>query len=122
MEEGIISLLVLPPDIIKIGSIHRAHPTVVEYLSTHPELESLMSDGNDQTENDKKQRLLSGTVGDFYFGPPLFQEQRVITSKIAPLLASAGFRVGDGISQSELCRIVGAYIDENNLRAPEDRG
>ncbi|KAM3183784.1 hypothetical protein ACTXT7_009698 [Hymenolepis weldensis] len=121
-DEGFITLETVPTNIIRIASFRKKHPKLMELLADFPDLEKLMLDDEAQDNSAvKNQQPVSVNVGDFYFGPPTFEEQRIITSRIAPFLASAGYRVDEGIAQSELCRITGSYIDANNLRCSEDR-
>lgn len=121
-DEGFITLETVPTNIIRIASFRKKHPKLMELLADFPDLEKLTLDDEAQDNSAvKNQQLVSVNVGDFYFGPPTFEEQRIITSRIAPFLASAGYRVDEGIAQSELCRIAGSYIDANNLRCSEDR-
>lgn len=121
-EEGFITLETVPTNIIRISSVRKMHPKIRELMKKFPDLEnSVVDDGDNGDSAGSNQRPTSGAVGDFYFGPPKFEEQRIITSKIAPFLASAGYKLGDGISQSEICHLAGSYIDANNLRCREDR-
>lgn len=42
-------------------------------------------------------------VGDFYFGPPVLKEIRIITPKIAPLFTSAAYKYPFRFFKSMLC-------------------
>ncbi|KAM7543133.1 hypothetical protein Aperf_G00000006705 [Anoplocephala perfoliata] len=121
-EEGFITLETVPTDIVRISSVRKNHPKIKDLLEKFPDLEQLMMGDDDADDSaGSNQKTMPVAVGDFYFGPPKFEEQRIISSKIAPFFASAGYRVGDGISQSEICHFVGSYADSNNLRCCEDR-
>ncbi len=50
------------------------------------------SEGGDKSNGDPSSALSKHAVGDFYFGPPVFEEVRIITSSVAPFFASAGYR------------------------------
>ncbi|VDN97015.1 unnamed protein product [Rodentolepis nana] len=121
-DEGFITIETIPKDIVRISSFNKRHPKLMELFAHFTDFDKLLIDAEDQNNPTAKiQQPVSVKVGNFYFGPPTFEEQRIITSKIAPLLTSAGYRVGQGIAQSELCRIARSYVDTNNLSCSEDR-
>nr|CDS33538.1 eukaryotic translation initiation factor 2d [Hymenolepis microstoma] len=121
-DEGFITIETVPKDIIRILSFNKKHPKIMELFAHFSNFDKLLiGDEGQNTSTPINQQPASVKVGNFYFGPPTFEEQRIITSKIAPLLASAGYRVGQGIAQSELCRIARSYIEANHLSCSEDR-
>ncbi len=52
----------------------------------------MRSEGGDKCSGDPSSALSKHAVGDFYFGPPVFEEVRIITSPVAPFFASSGYR------------------------------
>ncbi|VDK39338.1 unnamed protein product [Taenia asiatica] len=116
--EGILTLETVDVGITWLTAFQKDHPKLKELEQALPEL----AKSSDITGGGGGSFFADATnskfvVDNFYFGPPVLKEVRIITSRIAPFFASAGYRTGDGIEQSNICRIVGAYVDSNNLRS-----
>ncbi|KAL5970501.1 Eukaryotic translation initiation factor 2D [Taenia solium] len=116
--EGILTLETVDVGITWLTAFQKDHPKLQELEQALPEF----AKSSDITGGGGGSFFADATnskfiVGNFYFGPPVLKEVRIITSRIAPFFASAGYRTGDGIEQSNICRIVGAYVDSNNLRS-----
>ncbi|VDK86145.1 unnamed protein product [Dibothriocephalus latus] len=60
-------------------------------------------------------------VEDFYFGPPVLEEVRIISSAAAPFFAAAGLVKGSAITQAETNQIVSAYVDSRKLRNSDNK-
>ncbi|VDM02101.1 unnamed protein product [Schistocephalus solidus] len=60
-------------------------------------------------------------VEEYYFGPPVMEEVRIITSAVAPFFAAAGFGKGDAITQAEIHQLVSAYVDSRRLRNSDNK-
>ncbi|KAL5107571.1 Eukaryotic translation initiation factor 2D [Taenia crassiceps] len=119
--EGILTLETVDVGITRLTAFRVDHPKLQELEQALPELAksgSITGSGGSLVADSADPKLV---VGDFYFGPPALKEVRIITPRIAPFFASAGYRTDDCIEQSNICRIVGAYVDSNKLRDAENR-
>nr|CDS23043.1 eukaryotic translation initiation factor 2d [Echinococcus granulosus] len=119
--EGILSLETIDIGTTRLTAFQKDHPKLQELEQGLPELSKLSGNTCDSDISFVDSTDSRFAVGNFYFGPPALKEVRMITPRIAPFFASAGYRMGDGIEQSEICHIVGAYVDSNNLRSAGSR-
>ncbi|VDD82399.1 unnamed protein product [Mesocestoides corti] len=114
-EDGLIELERVGEGIVRLTAFHNDHPTFKELSQNMPQLAAKAD------EADVESTYSKSAVGNFYFGPPVLEEVRYITSKVAPFFAASGYSSGDVIAQAEICRLAGAYIDSKMLRSSEDR-
>ncbi|KAL7058768.1 hypothetical protein AAHC03_013329 [Spirometra sp. Aus1] len=111
--EGYITTEVEKPGIISLTSVCQNHPRLKEFV--------LASAAQSETAAACSLAKSNFCVEDYYFGPPIVEEVRIISSAVAPFFAATGFGKGDAVKQTEIHQLASAYVDSKGLRNPDNK-
>ncbi|BHF68792.1 Eukaryotic translation initiation factor 2D [Sparganum proliferum] len=111
--EGYITIEVEKPGIITLTSVCQSHPRLEEFV--------LASAAQSETVAACSLTKSNFCVEDYYFGPPIVEEVRIISSPVAPFFAATGLGKGDAVKQAEIHQLASAYVDSKGLRNPDNK-